>query len=85
EPDEEHVHEVSIDAEENIFHDMGNSYEQPDGEAAPKTDNAPKNNWFKQPPRPPTPDPEWNKCRIVDDQPEQTWFIDLVSAKKDPL
>ncbi|GKA88641.1 hypothetical protein Tco_0810405 [Tanacetum coccineum] len=57
----------------------------PDGEAAPNTYNAPKNNWFKQPPRPPSPDPEWNKCRIVDDQPEQTWFNDLLSAEKDLL
>nr|GEU41091.1 hypothetical protein [Tanacetum cinerariifolium] len=58
EPDEEHVNEVSIDVKENIVHDMGNTDEQPNGEAAPKTDNAPKTNWFKQPPRPPTPDPE---------------------------
>ncbi|GJZ54399.1 hypothetical protein Tco_0609284 [Tanacetum coccineum] len=85
EPDEEHVHEVSMDAKENIVHDMGNADEQLDGEAAPKTDNAPKNNWFKQPPRPPTPDSERNKCRIIDDQQEQTWFNDLVSAEKDPL
>ncbi|GJU26671.1 hypothetical protein Tco_1165292 [Tanacetum coccineum] len=48
-------------------------------------DNAPKNNWFKQPPRPPTPDPEWNKCQSVDDQLEKTWFNDLVSAEKDSL
>ncbi|GKA43707.1 hypothetical protein Tco_0736431 [Tanacetum coccineum] len=30
-------------------------------------------------------DPKWNKCQVVDDQPEQTWFNDLVSAQKDPL
>ncbi|GKF11379.1 hypothetical protein Tco_0049305 [Tanacetum coccineum] len=57
----------------------------PDGEAAPNTYNAPKNNWFKQPLRPPTPDPEWNKCQIVDDQPEQNWFNDPMSTEKDPL
>ncbi|GKC05061.1 hypothetical protein Tco_0996671 [Tanacetum coccineum] len=85
EPDDEHVHEVSMDAEENIVDEMGNTEEQPDREAAPKTDNAPKNNWFKQPPRPLTPDLEWNKCQVVDDQPKQTWFNDLVSAQKDPL
>ncbi|GKB87483.1 hypothetical protein Tco_0959755, partial [Tanacetum coccineum] len=33
----------------------------------------------------PTPDPEWNKCQVVENQPEQTWFNDLVSAQKDPL
>nr|GFC51800.1 hypothetical protein [Tanacetum cinerariifolium] len=78
EPDEENVHEVSMDAEENVTSDMGNVDEQTDGEAIPKTDNAPKNNWFKQPPRPPTPNPKWNKCQVVDDQPEQIWFNDLV-------
>nr|GEX96936.1 hypothetical protein [Tanacetum cinerariifolium] len=41
--------------------------------------------WFKQPPRPPTPDPEWNKDKNVNDGPEQTWFNDLVNAEKDPL
>ncbi|GJX19885.1 hypothetical protein Tco_0222562 [Tanacetum coccineum] len=70
--------ESSKYVEENIVDEMGNAKEQHDGEAAPKTDNAPKNNWFKQPLRPPTPDPEWNKCQVVNDQPEQTWFNDLV-------
>ncbi|GKD33166.1 hypothetical protein Tco_1248675 [Tanacetum coccineum] len=74
-----------MDAEENIVDDMSNADEQPDGEAAPKTDNAPKNDWLKQPPRPATPDPEWNKDKAIKDGPEQTWFNDLVSAAKDTL
>ncbi|GJX63550.1 hypothetical protein Tco_0296450 [Tanacetum coccineum] len=41
--------------------------------------------WFTQPPRPPTPDPEWNKCQVVLGQPEQPWFNEMVSAIKDPL
>ncbi|GKD75278.1 hypothetical protein Tco_1333560 [Tanacetum coccineum] len=41
--------------------------------------------WFKQPPRPPTPNPEWNKRQVVLDQPEQHWFNQMVSAAKDPL
>ncbi|GJV08578.1 hypothetical protein Tco_1346234 [Tanacetum coccineum] len=41
----------------------GNDDEDPNGEATPKTNNAAKNNWFKQPPRPPTLDLEWNKCQ----------------------
>ncbi|GKE70072.1 hypothetical protein Tco_1528144, partial [Tanacetum coccineum] len=48
-------------------------------------DKAPKYDWFKQPPRPPTPDPEWNTRQVVDDQPEQPWFNNMVSAAKDPL
>ncbi|GKF35769.1 hypothetical protein Tco_0112527, partial [Tanacetum coccineum] len=79
EPDEEHVHDMSQDDKENIVDEMGNADKHPDGEAAPNND------WFKQPPRPPTPDPEWNKCQVIDDQPKQTWFNDLVSAQKDPL
>ncbi|GJS72678.1 hypothetical protein Tco_0705519 [Tanacetum coccineum] len=42
-------------------------------------------NDFKQPPRPSTPDPEWNKRQVVVDQPEQSWFNQMVSAVKDPL
>ncbi|GJZ19450.1 hypothetical protein Tco_0556040 [Tanacetum coccineum] len=38
-----------------------------------------------QPPRPPTPDPEWNKRQVVLDQPTQPWFNQMVSALKDPL
>nr|GFD28671.1 hypothetical protein [Tanacetum cinerariifolium] len=75
--------ESSKDAEENIVDEMGNDKEKPYSEIALKTNNAPKNNWFKQPSRPPTLNPEWNKCQVVDDQPKQTWFTDLVSAQKD--
>ncbi|GKA09375.1 hypothetical protein Tco_0688706, partial [Tanacetum coccineum] len=48
-------------------------------------DKDPKKDWFKQPPRPPTPDQEWNKHQVVDDQPEQHWFNNMVSVAKDPL
>ncbi|GKB95489.1 hypothetical protein Tco_0981626 [Tanacetum coccineum] len=61
-------------AQENV-----NDVNQPDGEAAPKND------WFKQPPRPPTPDQEWSKCQVIDDQPEEPWFNNMLSAAKDPL
>ncbi|GJS62436.1 putative ribonuclease H-like domain-containing protein [Tanacetum coccineum] len=54
-------------------------------EATHEIDNAPKKNWFKQPPRPPTLDLEWNKCQVIDDQLKQTWFNDMMSATKDPL
>ncbi|GJY67495.1 hypothetical protein Tco_0469733 [Tanacetum coccineum] len=42
-------------------------------------------NWFKQPLRPPTPDPEWNTVQVVDDAPEEPWFNNLLSTEKDPL
>nr|GEV00284.1 hypothetical protein [Tanacetum cinerariifolium] len=41
--------------------------------------------WFIQPPRPPTPDPKWNKLQVVLDQLEQPWFNQMVSTIKDPL
>nr|GEX45317.1 retrovirus-related Pol polyprotein from transposon TNT 1-94 [Tanacetum cinerariifolium] len=37
------------------------------------------------PSRPPTPDPKWNKRRVVLDQSPQPWFNQMVSATKDPL
>ncbi|GKB42084.1 hypothetical protein Tco_0887026 [Tanacetum coccineum] len=40
---------------------------------------------FKQPPRPPTLDPEWKKHQVVLDQPVQPWFNQMVSDSKDPL
>ncbi|GKD96341.1 hypothetical protein Tco_1380238 [Tanacetum coccineum] len=51
------------DIEEASFENVvNNADDQPNAKAAPKTNNALKNDWFKQPPRPPTPDPKWNKC-----------------------
>ncbi|GKG46971.1 hypothetical protein Tco_0504168, partial [Tanacetum coccineum] len=32
--------------------------DQPQDTLEPKTDKTPKQDWFKQPPRPPTPNPE---------------------------
>ncbi|GKD55226.1 hypothetical protein Tco_1288613 [Tanacetum coccineum] len=42
----------------------------------------PRNDWFTQSPRPPTLDPKWNKGKEVDNGQEQTWFNDMLSAKK---
>ncbi|GJZ81448.1 hypothetical protein Tco_0646442 [Tanacetum coccineum] len=35
--------------------------DQPQDSSAPKTNKTDRQTWFEQPPRPPTPDPEWNK------------------------
>ncbi|GJY85751.1 hypothetical protein Tco_0499777 [Tanacetum coccineum] len=68
----------SVQAKETVFEDAyndmplnqgddtSNDDEQPDVEAVTKDD------WFKKPPRPPTPDPEWNTRKSVDDGPEQS-------------
>ncbi|GJY93299.1 hypothetical protein Tco_0509081 [Tanacetum coccineum] len=58
---------------------------KPQNESEPKTESAPKYDWFKQPPMPPTPDPECKRCQIIDDQPEQPWFNNLLSAEKETL
>ncbi|GJV06144.1 hypothetical protein Tco_1343800 [Tanacetum coccineum] len=80
----EATHDVTMDDEELVQENVIDA-DQPQDNAEPHTNNASKKNWFKQPLRPPTPDPEWNNCQVVDGQPEQTWFNDLVSGQKDPL
>ncbi|GKE05075.1 hypothetical protein Tco_1397093 [Tanacetum coccineum] len=86
EPVKEPIAEVVMDdavntAGEDVVHDD----DQPQDTLEPKTDKTLKQDWFKQPPRPPTLDPEWNKRQVVHDQPEQHWFNQMESAAKDPL
>nr|GEW97434.1 hypothetical protein [Tanacetum cinerariifolium] len=59
----EATHELTMGDEEPVQENVNDVDEPQDGEAALKND------WFKQPPRPPTLAPEWNKCQVVDDQP----------------
>nr|GEW53526.1 hypothetical protein [Tanacetum cinerariifolium] len=50
---------VIIDTKDNIENDdMVNDVDQLQDDSVPKTDTAPKDDWFTQPLRPPTPDPE---------------------------
>ncbi|GJV46573.1 hypothetical protein Tco_1431109 [Tanacetum coccineum] len=44
-----------------------------------------RDDWFKKPTRPPTPDPDQNTRKSVDDGPEQSWLNDLANAKKPPI
>ncbi|GJX58428.1 hypothetical protein Tco_0289818 [Tanacetum coccineum] len=86
EPVEAPIVEVVMDdgvntAGEDAVHDDN----LPQDTSEPKTYKTPNQDWFKQPPRPPTPDPEWNKHQVILDQPEQPWFNQMVSATKDPL
>ncbi|GJZ25398.1 hypothetical protein Tco_0569651 [Tanacetum coccineum] len=74
----EPVHEVAIDVVEHILDDVVNDAHQPQDYVDPMKDNS---SWFKQPPRPKTPDPEWNKDPNIDDGPEQTWLNDRESCK----
>ncbi|GJV99896.1 hypothetical protein Tco_1555148 [Tanacetum coccineum] len=85
EPVEEPVFEIASDDIEQTIDDVANDVDQPPDDSTQTKDKDPKKYWFKQPLRPPTPDPEWNKCQVVDDQPEQPWFNNMVSPAKDPL
>ncbi|GKD61634.1 hypothetical protein Tco_1299143, partial [Tanacetum coccineum] len=61
EPVEEPTAEVVIDdAGEDVVRDD----DQPQDTSEPKTTKTPNPEWFTQPPRPPTPDSEWNKHQI---------------------
>ncbi|GJT92728.1 hypothetical protein Tco_1081573 [Tanacetum coccineum] len=70
EPVKEAVFEMATDHIEQTVDDVVNDADQPPDDTTQTKDKAPKYNLFKQPPRTPTPDPEWNKCQVVDDQPE---------------
>ncbi|GKE93220.1 hypothetical protein Tco_1574315, partial [Tanacetum coccineum] len=54
---EEPLHEAEMDVEELIQDDVVNVVDQLQDDTDSKKDNS---TWFKQPPRPETPDPEWN-------------------------
>nr|GEU63294.1 hypothetical protein [Tanacetum cinerariifolium] len=82
EPVEEPIVEVIMD---DAGDDVVRDDDQPQDTSEPKTRKTLNPDWFKQPPRPPTPDPEWNKRQVVLDQPIQPWFNQMVSASKDPL
>nr|GEZ15062.1 hypothetical protein [Tanacetum cinerariifolium] len=73
---------VDVDQPLNQGNNFDNIDDQFDAEAAPKTD---KSIWFKQPPRSPTPDPEWNKGKAVDNSSEQNWIRDLANGVKPSL
>ncbi|GKB98960.1 hypothetical protein Tco_0985097 [Tanacetum coccineum] len=83
--EEETVHDAAMEADQAMDADedeVANVEEYPQDDATSKQD---KSTWFKQPPRPKTPNPEWHKDLTVNDGPEQSWFNDLVNAEKDPL
>nr|GEU64921.1 hypothetical protein [Tanacetum cinerariifolium] len=82
EPVEESISKVVMD---DVGDDVARDDNQPQDTSEPKTRKTLNLDWFKQPPRPPTPDPKWNKHQVVLDQPKHPWFNQMVSATKDPL
>nr|GEW87190.1 hypothetical protein [Tanacetum cinerariifolium] len=76
---EELSHTVEdFEVQKNQEFDTSNKDEQPDDEAVPKND------WFKKPERPSTPDPDWNKRQHVDFRLPQTWISVIARAEKHP-
>ncbi|GKA66605.1 hypothetical protein Tco_0766413 [Tanacetum coccineum] len=71
---EEPIAEVVMD---DAGDDVARYDNQPQDTLEPKTRKTLNPNWFKQPPRPPTPDPEWNKCQ------DPLTFNDLMAAPID--
>ncbi|GKE29886.1 hypothetical protein Tco_1445270 [Tanacetum coccineum] len=74
-------------SEETVFEARDTQLPQKLGEDMGKTNEPPIVNvdpkdWFKKPKRPPTPDPEWNTSKIVDDGLTQNWLSDLAKAEK---
>ncbi|GJZ31136.1 hypothetical protein Tco_0576183 [Tanacetum coccineum] len=82
EPIEEPITEVIMD---DAGDDVARDDNPPQDTSEPKTRKTLNPEWFKQHSRPPTLDPEWNKCQVVLDQPAQPWFNQMVFASKDPL
>nr|GFB70115.1 hypothetical protein [Tanacetum cinerariifolium] len=82
EPVEEPIAEVIMD---DASDDLVRDDDQPQAASKPKTSKTLNPKWFKQLPRPSTPDPEWNKRQVILVQPAQPWFNQMVSASKDPL
>ncbi|GJT83444.1 hypothetical protein Tco_1057786 [Tanacetum coccineum] len=72
---------VSKTGNDDVVHDDN----KPQDASETKTTKTLNPDWFKKPPRPPTPDPEWNKRQVVLDQPEQPSFNQMVSGIKGPL
>ncbi|GKA20420.1 hypothetical protein Tco_0700409 [Tanacetum coccineum] len=57
----------------------GNTEEQPNVQATPRDD------WFKKPKRPPTPNLEWSATKSVDSRPPQQWLSKIAQAEKPPF
>ncbi|GJV59107.1 hypothetical protein Tco_1465207 [Tanacetum coccineum] len=63
---EEPIIEVVMDdLKTNENEDVVNDADRPQDDVTPKTNKPSRDTWFKQPPRPPTPDPKWNYLRQV--------------------
>ncbi|GKC80380.1 hypothetical protein Tco_1131154, partial [Tanacetum coccineum] len=72
--------EEAMDDEEPGVDEVVNNEEHPQDDARLSQD---RSKWFKQPPRPETPDPEWSKNPNAYARPEHNWFLELEKTAKD--
>nr|GEV66166.1 hypothetical protein [Tanacetum cinerariifolium] len=61
---EEPVVEMASNVIEQTVDDVVNDVDQPHDDSTQTKGKDPKQYWFKQPPRPPTPNPKWNKRQV---------------------
>ncbi|GJT09332.1 hypothetical protein Tco_0856374 [Tanacetum coccineum] len=76
----------STQAEETMFKAGDTQVPQNQRDDMDNTDEPPIVNvnlkvWFKKTERPPTPDPEWNEGKTVDNKPTQKWLSDLAKVE----
>nr|GEV97165.1 hypothetical protein [Tanacetum cinerariifolium] len=78
----ESEHVMPMDVKESNLDNVTNDADEKQVDDIPMI---PKNEWFKQSPRPETLDPDSNMVKTVDDAPEQSWFNKMIQAEKPPL
>nr|GEW52671.1 hypothetical protein [Tanacetum cinerariifolium] len=84
----------SMKAEELVFeaantkmhYDQGNELGHPDDQPndQPNDETALRNDWYKKPKKPPTPDHPWNKRKAIDSRPPQTWISIIAKTRQPP-
>ncbi|GJV54465.1 hypothetical protein Tco_1450206 [Tanacetum coccineum] len=79
---QEHEHVMQMDVKEPNLDNVADDADEPQADAHPKIL---KKDWFKKSPKPETLDPNWNTVKTIDDAPEQSWFNEMIQAKKPPL
>ncbi|GJZ73122.1 hypothetical protein Tco_0637268 [Tanacetum coccineum] len=80
----------SAQAEEPVFETVDTKMPQDQGDDLGNTEDqsnveeASKNDWFKKPKRPPTPDRDWNAGNQINFRPPQTWINKMAKVEKPP-
>nr|GEV31119.1 hypothetical protein [Tanacetum cinerariifolium] len=69
-------------ADTKMQYDQGNKLGHADDQPDDKT--APRNNWYKKPKKPPTPNHPWNKRKAINSRPPQTWIINITKTRQPP-